>query len=76
MTFTTCERCGDIARIFAGGISRLDANCLTDVYRCDACGTLTWRDRVHQFGRNFTEQIIANPVPLHLDQQARALAHV
>ena len=54
MTFTTCNRCGAAAPILAGGISRLEQNCLTDIYRCDGCGALTWRDRVGDRG-NFPE---------------------
>jgi hypothetical protein len=45
MTFPTCGRCGAVARVIAGGIANLERNCFSDCYRCEDCGTMTWRDR-------------------------------
>jgi hypothetical protein len=76
MTFTTCNKCGAIARILAGGISHLDRNCVSDLYRCDECHTVTWQDRVYPSGRNFFNQAIDNGTPVYSHHEERALLNV
>jgi len=76
MTFKTCGRCGAVERILAGGICRLDRNCLTDLYRCEDCGTVTWRDLIHHDRGNFLGQAIGKGPPVHLDEEERVLADV
>ena len=76
MTYTTCGRCGAIARILAGGISNLDRSCISDMYRCEECGTATWRDRVHHNRWNFLCQMTGNEPPVHFQERERVLTDV
>ena len=76
MTFTTCTKCGAVARIYAGGISHLDRNWVSDLYRCDGCHTVTWHDRIHHTGRNFLDQAIDKAAPVYSQHHERALLNV
>lgn len=76
MAFTTCTKCGALARIYAGGISHLDRNCVSDLFRCDECHTVTWQDRVHHAVRNFPGQAIDKVRPIYSQLQERALPDV
>ena len=73
MTFTTCSRCGAIARVIAGNISHLERNCTSDCYRCEGCGTVTWQDRPP---RNFFGQEISKAAALGFGRGEPEPAHV
>jgi hypothetical protein len=72
MTFKTCNRCGAIARILAGGISHLNRNCVSDLYRCEECHVVTWQDRVHRTERNYFRQVFNKVAPVDARQRERA----